>query len=261
MRDNIEQARNRTDQPLNIGWFGANNVHWQIRFEPSSYVYLSPGIRYRRNIIAYKALATSGESDWKDPLYTPVTQGGSPTNYLTTTLWRDMRTNPELGTQCPTSSDCFKYPEDEIVGVMTNLANPTGRGNFAFVTSPSPPPVWVTRNVPDPATPFAGLVGYEADEYQIASNNYPGRATTLKIADSEFVGDFISTRAHAVYYTMNSGARVFAVGTIEWGLGLDDFGTVNEPGPNLHPDYHDTDAEAVTTNILVCLRDGGAACI
>ena len=258
MRDNIEQARNRTDQPLNIGWFGANNVHWQIRFEPSSYVYLSPGIRHRRNIVAYKSLATSGDPLWKDPYYTPVSGGGSPTNYLTTTLWRNMRTNPELGTQCPTSSDCFKYPEDEIVGVMTNLDNPTGRGHFTFATLPSN--FWVTRNVPDPVTPFAGLVGYEADEYQTASNNYPGRATTLKIADSEFVGDFISTRAHAVYYTMNSGARVFAVGTIEWGLGLDDFGTVNEPGPNLHADYHDTDAEAVTTNILVCLRDGGAAC-
>lgn len=259
MRDNIEKARNRTNSPLNIGWFGANNVHWQIRFEPSSYVYLSPGIRHRRNIVAYKSLATSINPNWKDPLFTPASQGGSPTNYLTTRLWRDMK-KPEMGTQCPTSSDCFKYPEDEVVGVMTNLDNPAGRGNFTFVTSPAPP-VWVTRNVPDPATPFFGLVGYEADEYDPASAGYPGRATTVKIADSAFVGKYMTTRAHAVYYTMTSGARVFAVGTIEWGLGLDDFGSVNEPGPDLHPDYHDTDTEAVTRNILECLRDGSVACV
>lgn len=255
MRENIEKARNRpaNQQPLNIGWFGANNVYWQIRFANSSLTNTAPADKPRRTMIAYKELATSINSNWKDPLYT---EGGSSTNYLTTTLWRNMK-NPEMGTQCP-FPNCFKYPEDEIVGVMLNRDNPGGRGTFEFGPHC---PEWVKENVENPDIGFGGLVGYEADHFLAASNNYPGRAgEAAVIGDSEFIGQYKTTRAHAVYYEMSGGARVFAAGTIEWGLGLDSFGSGAVRGPALHPDYYDPRLEIVTRNILACLRDGGAAC-
>ena len=250
MRDNLEQARNRSSQPLNVGWFGANNSHWQVRFANSSPA-SGPGNEPRRTIITYKQLATSIESDWRDPVYSP---GGSSTNYLTTGLWRDNRTFC-VGCSQPAPAP-YKAPEDELVGVMTNLDNPTGRGDFEFAGSC---PDWVTENV-DISTPFAALVGYEADQYY-PLNIYPGRAETTVISDSDFPGKSISTQSHAVYYRMNAGARVFAAGTIEWGLGLDGFGGDVQWGPAIHVNYHDPRVGVTTANILVCLRDGGAACI
>jgi hypothetical protein len=125
MRDNIERARNRPTLPLNIGWFGGNNVHWQIRFENSANPNSSPPDVSRRTMVAYKHLARSPFPAIKDPFYI---EGGSVTNYLTTNLWRDNNNPALMGSQCPQSiSNCFKPPEDELVGVMTDLVNPTGR--------------------------------------------------------------------------------------------------------------------------------------
>jgi hypothetical protein len=263
MRENLEKARNRpaNEQPLNIGWFGANDVHWQIRFENSSGTgSSSPANAPRRTIVAYKQLARNDNPDLKDPFYVA---GGSVTNYLTTSLWRENK-HPLMGTICPSQlSDCSKDPEDELLGVMTNLDNPVGRGHFTFDLDECPQ--WVVRGVNH--NPFTALVGYEADAF---FNYYPAsRDIEVKIATSEFVGKFITTTANAFYYTRDTdginngddgGARVFAAGTIEWGLGLNDFGADPSIGPVLHIPYYDPRVEGVTRNILACLRDGGEAC-
>jgi len=83
-----------------------------------------------------------------------------------------------------------------------------------------------------------------------------------KVAESDFTGG-ITTKSHAVYYRMtSSGARVFAAGTIQWSWGLDNF----YPNPQNPQPWHNNryrynqDVEVVTRNILLCLRDGGAAC-
>jgi hypothetical protein len=251
MRENIEQARNRSNSPLNIGWFSANNVHWQIRLANSSSG-SHPGDAARRTMIAYKSLANSIQPDWRDPLYSPT---GSATNHLTTGYWRDNRTFC-IGCTQPAPAP-YKPPEDELVGVMTNLANPEGRGDFEFVAG-LPEDHWVKVGVTDLDVSFGGLVGYEADAYD-PDNIYPGRAMTEVIGDSGFRGTSY-TRSHAVYYRMNGGARVFAAGTIEWGLGLDGFGGDVQWGPAIHTNYHDPRLEIVTQNILACLRDGGEAC-
>jgi hypothetical protein len=169
-----------------------------------------------------------------------------------------------MGTQCPSPpSDCFKDPEDELLGVMTNLDNPVGRGHFTFDLDECPQ--WIVRGVNH--NPFTALVGYEADAF---FNYYPAtRDIEAKIATSEFVGKFITTTANAFYYTRDTdgidsgddgGARVFAAGTIEWGLGLNNFGADSSIGPVLHIPYYDPRVEGVTRNILACLRDGGEAC-
>ena len=270
MRDNIEKARNRTNQPLNIGWFGANDVHWQIRFEDSQ---LGGSYPEKRTIVAYKHLATSEEDDWKDPKYIPPQDGGSVDNYLTTNHWRDNDNVALMGNACPTSvPNCFKMDEDELVGVMTKIEPAgalTGRGDFSFLTAC---PAFVKRGVSNTAFPIYNLVGYEADEifnmYTSSGSAHP--RSFYRIGSSLLYQDgnptLESTPSHAVYYELTgNGARVFAAGTVFWGWGVDPFGEPEGPnysGPNFleHPATYDTRVEKMSENILLCLRDGGLAC-
>ena len=192
MRENLEKARNRpaNEQPLNIGWFGANDVYWQIRFENSSGAgSSSPANAPRRTIIAYKQLATDVSTALRDPIYVRPIEGGSPDNYLTTNLWRDNKNSLLMGTQCPSQpSDCFKDPEDELLGVMTNLDNPVGRGHFTFDLDECPQ--WVVRGVNH--NPFTALVGYEADAlFQLLSceQGHRGQDSNLGICREIYYHD------------------------------------------------------------------------
>jgi hypothetical protein len=264
MRDNIEKARDRTNQPLNIGWFGANDVHWQIRFEDSS-----TGAE-KRTIVAYKHLAASSDFFQKDPLFKPSDEGWSPNNYLTTNLWRD--NNPAtLGPRCPgepTIPDCYKPPEDELVGVMTTTPNTvTGRGDFYLKMSTCP--AFVKRGVAQSRLAFYNLVGYEADEifnrYEDPGDEHP--RLFYQVGDSTLYCQeencTASTDSHAVYYELlGNGARVFAAGSVSWGWGVDPFGEPQGPaysGPSFlqHPATFNQRIQVMTSNILLCLRDGG----
>ena len=150
--------------------------------------------------------------------------------------------------------NCYKLPEDELVGVMTDTSNPTGSGDFQFDTSC---PAWVKAGMANPNQSFTSLLGYEADRIFNISN-YLDR-TWHKISDSLFVGGG-QTPSHAVYYRMtSSGARVFGAGTVQWAWGLDPWVPNGYYGP-VHPVLYNSDAEVVTRNILACLRDGGTAC-
>lgn len=248
MRNNLQQARDRSDRPLSIGFFGANISHWQIRFEPS-------GTKPNRTIVAYKQFTSLDTTTNPVIFRDPVQTNADPTdNYLTTGYWRD---NELFGTQCPPSRpNCYMKPEDELVGVMTDVTNPVGNGNFQF---DAVCPAWVKTGMAAPQTNFNGLLGYEADRIFNISN-YANR-TWSKVAESQFVGPNITTLSHAVYYRMTtSGARVFAAGTIQWAWGLDEFGANAMHGPVWHANHYNPDVEVVTKNILTCLRDGGAAC-
>jgi len=275
MRDNIEKARNRPTQPLNIGWFGGNNVHWQIRFENSSSPNSSPPDVPKRTMVAYKHLATSERPFIRDPNFVPLTQGGSENNYLTTTLWRDNNNSTTLGSTCPQNvQNCFKPPEDELVGVMTTTPNTvTGRGDFNFYTGgddeDDPPfPAWILGDITN-LNAIPNLVGYEADEIFDSPYNDPdtGDRWFWQLGDSTLYSNPGeppgSTLSHAVFYKLKGSgprARVFAAGTISWTWGLDDWGGPGGSGPALygHPYTYDARVETMTRNILTCLRDGGA---
>jgi hypothetical protein len=249
MRDNIEKARNRTTDPLNLGFFGGNAVHWQIRFENSS-----QGAA-KRTIVAYKHLARRVTEGVNDPYYV---NGGSPTNYLTTNYWRENDT-VHLGNQCPPPfpfQDCFKPPEDELVGVMLDLFNVTGNGSFKFYAGGPdlPPPVtWHTAGITDLVTPIQDIIGYEAD--RVFDNVYSNRGPVVKLGDSVFNSP---NRSHAVYYRITNAGRVFGAGTIGWSYGLDQFGRDPDLGPVYvdHTAPPDARLDILTRNILKCLSDG-----
>lgn len=261
MRDVVEQARNRTNQPLNIGFFGANISHWQIRFADST-ANTRPANAPNRTIVAYKNHAQDS-GGYGDPV---LIDSDLTNNYLTTNLWRENQ-NP-LITLCPAGQpncncpanipNCTKQPEDELIGVMTDLTNPTGSGDFEFATDA---PAWVKAGLPGQEIVFPELLGYEADRI-FNLPNYPNR-TWSKIGDSIFVGKGGNTTpSHAVYYRMTTGggARVFATGTIQWAWGLDKYGADTTYGPAWHANLYNADVEVVTRNVLACLKNGGVAC-
>src|SRR5690348_13031005 len=115
---------------------------------------------------------------------------------LVTTRWRD------LG-----------EPEGELLGVQYNLFSAptvsdivvTNASHFLFDGT------GVTNG-----TIFPNVEGYETDSL------YPPSGATV-LAHSPFPRDNPQVFGDMTIYTAASGALVFATGTIEWSLGLDDF--------------------------------------
>jgi hypothetical protein len=84
-RANVESAR---DRGISLGFFSANSVYWQVRYEPST-IDGSPN----RTLVGYKDYAQAEDPDFADPA----------TRHLTTVRWRDPILN---------------RPEDALVGVL-----------------------------------------------------------------------------------------------------------------------------------------------
>ena len=109
MRQNVTAALNAG---VNLGFFGANDAYWQIRYEASP----ATG-QANRVIVCYKTLA-----DAEDPMAT-----NSSTYYLITDLWRNFKISfPGL-------------PEAQLIGEMYNGQEPmnvpivvTNASNWVF---------------------------------------------------------------------------------------------------------------------------------
>lgn len=144
MRNNVEQARNRGNNPLNLGFFSANSIYWQIRFENSQLTNMPASERENHIIVGYKESARSVTAPLSaDPLFNDT----DPTNnYLITTRWRDNRKNNcptndlycadnggcpanNLNCHCPAFSPenlapnfaCTRPSEDELIGTQYSL--------------------------------------------------------------------------------------------------------------------------------------------
>lgn len=192
MRDHAEQAR---DNCVNLGFFSANSVYWQVRFEPSPATGAADRVMvgYRNHALTDDPLATDARLD---------------NDYLITTQWRV----PRPGYMRP-------KPEDALLGVMYA---------FSFVDDDiviAEPGHWAFSGVTTGRMP--GLIGYEAD--RMYGNAPPG---TVRLAHSPVRrtgGDYDCEPAAGncasdmTVYTAPSGARVFATGTIDFLWGLDDF--------------------------------------
>ena len=186
MRDAVEQAR---DAGVHLGFFGANDAYWQIRFAPSA-----AGVPDRVMVC------------FKDATLDPV-------NDATTTVhWRD---------------DPVARPEQALIGIQSGGIITGGfDGTYAdYVVAHDDHWIWDGTGVAN-GDVVRGVVGYETDAYDPAAPTpvqRPGSSTLL--ASSTFV-DFSGRQstANATIYQAPSGAWVFAAGSIGWSLGLDDFG-------------------------------------
>ena len=204
MYDNVQAAR---DNGVNLAFFGANAIYWQVRYEPSA-----AGVP-NRILVCYK-----------DPSIDPV-QGST-----TTVQWRD----PVLN-----------RPEQALMGVQFSDEN--GSQNFPYVVTNSSSWVYGNTDFTDGSS-VPGIVGYEWDRFD---SNYPpppavaGSWTLL--GNSATVTDAGSAdSSNSSIYQAQSGAWVFATGTMSWSSGLSASGLA------------DPRIQQATTNVLNRFITGAA---
>lgn len=189
MRDGVEHAR---DQGISLAFLGANASYWQIRFESDS------DKQPNRTIVCYKVETADNDLEL-DPIY------GSDNSRLTT-RWRD----PALG-----------RPENALIGIMFSGYIADRRGYPWQVNPIASSPLLRDTGLQLGQTYGCGLVGYEWDR-AFGNGHTPANLQVLSISPTQNTDgnlDYSST----TYYVADSGAKVFATGSIYWTTGLDDY--------------------------------------
>ncbi|HLJ33130.1 MAG TPA: N,N-dimethylformamidase beta subunit family domain-containing protein [Ktedonobacteraceae bacterium] len=184
MRDNVQSAINAG---VNVAFFSANAMYWQIRFEPNA------AGNPDRVEVGYKDFATDPSSGaGPDPMW-------NVNNAIVTTNWRAAPVN---------------LPENGLIGVMyEDQVNQS----YPFVVKNSTNWVYAGTGFVDGSS-IPGIVGYEYDKVWNNGATPPGLTT---LSNSPVVGAQVgSSVSNATLYTASSGARVFAGGTIQWSWGL-----------------------------------------
>jgi methionine-rich copper-binding protein CopC len=217
MRGAAEAAR---DSGVHLAFFSGNEVYWKTRWENA----ISPDGTPLRTMVAYKETKANAKIDpsplwtgtWRDPRFSPPSDGGRPENALTGQLFTVNR-GPGGETGTP-----FNVPAD-FAGLRfwrnTSVAN-LGPGQVATLGDI--------------------VLGYEWDE-DIDNGFRPAglirmSSTTQNVPQK--LQDFGSVVAPDVathtltLYRASSGALVFGAGTVQWSYGLD--GT--HDGPQTTPD-------------------------
>jgi hypothetical protein len=183
-RTNVQNAINAG---VNVAFFSANTMYWQIRFESNS-----KGTPYRVEV-GYKDFATDTTPPGPDPQW-------NVNNSIVTTLWRDPVVN---------------QPENGIIGVMYEQQVDA---NYDYVVQNASSWVYANTGFVNGST-VHGIVGYEYDK--VYNNGFsPAGLTVLSNSPVHGCCGGFSSFANSTLYTAPSGARVFASGTIQWSWGL-----------------------------------------
>ncbi|MEV4524696.1 DUF4082 domain-containing protein [Streptosporangium sp. NPDC049304] len=202
MRDNVTNAR---DNGVNITFFSGNEGFWKGRWEQA----LSDGTPFR-TFVCYKETLANAKIDpspqwtgsWRDPRFSPPSNGGRPENALNGTWFRVNGV----------SNDAITVPADFSkmrIWRNTSVAN----------LSPGQTAVFPT-----------GTLGYEWDVSPSNGSEPPGVArysSTIMNLVSKYLLDYGSTYGlgtanhNLTLYRASSGALVFGAGTVQWSWGLD----------------------------------------
>ncbi len=187
MYDAVTAAR---DAGVNLGFFGADALSWQIRFEPSS-----SGVPNRVEVC------------YKDVNLDPITD---PT--LKTINWYDPALNRPGQTLMGVQYNTYSYPTQNGQGFFPSYVV-TNSGNW----------VYAGTGFKD-GDSVRGIVGYEADLYDSSfpSPNAVGGTYTL-LSHSPW-GTGAHSYSNSSVYQAPSGAWVFATGTMSWNWALDSYG-------------------------------------
>ena len=166
-----------------------------------------------RTIVAYKESALSA-----DPI---LFDGNAVNDYLATTNFRATPVN---------------RPEEQFVGVMTSIVTVDGD----VVVENTGHWIYAGSGLHD-GDHLKGLGGHEVDKMFSA---YP--SNTVRLAHSLFTSqvDGHTDYGDMTIYRAASGAYVFAVGTMQWAWGVDDFNAA------AHPDRVSAAAQQITRNVL-----------
>lgn len=210
MYDAAEGARNAK---VNLDFFGANNIYWQIRLEPSV-----RGAQANRTVVGYK-YAT-------DPVKTS----------LATYLWRE------------TSRAPINRPEARLIGVMYDYNSLDSDMIIADCSSW----ICAGTNL-QRGDVLPGMLGYEVDRLDASSPAGTMAITSSPYFVCANANCSVSQRrfSHATYYQAASGAGVFATGSMQWNWGLDSFSPGPPRGlSDQHGDRSNAAVQQMTRNVL-----------
>ena len=202
-RANVEAAR---AAGLHLAFFSGNEVFWKTRWENSIDGSNTP----YRTLVCYKETHANGRIDpsdpptwtgtWRDPRFSPPSDGGRPENALTGTLFK-------------------------VNAGTSGIAVPAQLGKHRFWrnTSVATLAVGGVANMPD------GTLGYEWDEEANNGARPPGlmHLSQKTVAGVDALQDYGSTYASGTVthsltiYRHPSGALVFGAGSVQWSWGLD----------------------------------------
>ena len=179
MYDGVERAR---DAGVHLGFFDANAMFWQVRFEASPLSGTAD-----RVMVGYKDRQI-------DPIQDPTT----------TIAWRDPFLN---------------RPEQRVMGVQYSGID--NNPNVPYVVTNSGNWVYAGTGLVD-GNSIPGIVGYEADSSMSTAPLPASIAGTYAVlSQSPFVYGSQTIYANSSIYQAPSGAWVFGAGTISWSWGLD----------------------------------------
>ncbi|NTW03286.1 MAG: DUF4082 domain-containing protein, partial [Oscillochloris sp.] len=217
-RANVEAAR---AAGVNLAFFSSNEVYWKTRWENSID---GSGTPYR-TLVSYKESHNDAKIDptetwtgqWRDPRFSPPTDGGRPENALTGQIF-GVNDGATAAITVPAEDGKLRFWRN------TSIAN-LAPGSSATL-------------------PF-GTLGYEWDVLELNSTNPaaaavaaaqpPGqlRLSTTIINNAPLLRDYASNdyqnsfsplstaTHHLTLYRHSSGAIVFGSGTLQWSWGLD----------------------------------------
>ena len=202
-RANVEAAR---AAGVNLAFFSGNEVFWKTRWEPAID---GSGTGYR-TLVSYKETQANAKIDpnaawtgtWRDPRFSPPSDGGRPENALTGQLFT------------------VNSYRDDVLTV------PAEYSSMRFWRNTS-----VASLAPGETASFpAGVLGHEWDE-DVDNGHRPAglfhlSSTTVNV--DRQIRDHGNTYGpgqathHLTLYRHASGALVFGAGTVQWAWGLDE---------------------------------------
>jgi hypothetical protein len=211
-RANVAAAR---DAGTSLAFFSGNEVYWKTRWENSQAGTSTP----YRTLVCYKETWAAAKIDpstewtgtYRDPRFSPPSNGGVPENSLTGTMY--IANHDDLPVQVPAEQGKLRIWR--------------GTGLSALLPGQT-------------ATLAPHTVGYESNEDLDNGFRPQGliRLSTTVGPTPELSRDFGmtvvpgTTEHHLTLYRASSGALVFSAGSIQFAWGLDDFHDGNTEPPD-----------------------------
>jgi hypothetical protein len=203
----VQAAR---DAGVNLAFFSGNEMFWKTRLENSVDGTNTPN----RTLVCYKETLAFAKLDptttwtgtWRDPSFSPPSDGGLPENALTGTLFMVNGPGPDndgsLTVKVPAADGKMRFWRN------TAVASLTGSGTYTLPTA---------------------SLGYEWDAdvdngfrpagaFQLSTTTYP--MTSDYLLDYGGVYGAGTATHHLMMYRAPSGALVFSAGSVNWAWAL-----------------------------------------
>jgi hypothetical protein len=201
-RTNVENAR---DAGVNLAFFSGNEVFWKTRWENS----IDGGNTAYDTLVSYKETKAGAKIDpspewtgtWRDPRFSPPSDGGRPENQLTGTIFTVNGPRSDTMTVTGSFGDLRFWRHTDIANLAPNATT----------------------------TLTPGALGHEWDEdldngfrpaglMRLSETTIPVGSLLLDYGDTYGAGE----PTHSLtLYRHASGALVFGAGTVQWSWGLD----------------------------------------